>query len=83
MKVDRTPSGQLALDLQRALVGSDTAPIQRLIRLREVQHRVGLSRSSIYRFMAEGTFPKPVHLGARSVAWVEHEIDAWLQSRSR
>lgn len=83
MKVDRTPSGQLALDFQRALGRSDTAPIQRLIRLPEVQHRVGLSRSSIYRFMAEDTFPKPVHLGARSVAWVEQEIDAWLQSRSR
>ena len=83
MKVDRTPSGQLGLDLQRALSGRETAPIQRLIRLREVQHRVGLSRSSIYRFMAEGTFPTPVHLGSRSVAWIEHEIDAWLRSRSK
>lgn len=34
--------------------------IGRLIRLKEVQHRVGLSRSAIYRFMAEGTFPKQV-----------------------
>ena len=83
MKVDRTQSAQLALDLQRALSAQEAAPIQRLIRLREIQHRVGLSRSSIYRFMAERTFPKPVHLGVRSVAWVEHEIDAWLQSRSK
>lgn len=57
--------------------------IGRLIRLKEVQHRVGLSRSTIYRFMAEGTFPKPVHLGQRSVGWIEHEIDDWLRSRSR
>lgn len=37
--------------------------IGRLIRLKEVLHRVGLSRSTIYRFMAEETFPTPVRLG--------------------
>ena len=42
--------------------GGATEPrrLTRLIRLPEVQHRVGLGRSTIYRWMAEGRFPKPV-----------------------
>ena len=57
--------------------------IKRLIRLREVQHRVGVGRSTIYRWMADGIFPQPVQLGKRSVGWIEQEIDDWLRSRSR
>lgn len=52
--------------------------VTRLIRLPEVQHRVGLGRSTIYRWMAEGKFPKPVQLGTRAVAWRETDIDRWL-----
>lgn len=54
----------------------------RLIRLREVQHRVGLGRSTIYRWMAEGRFPKPVHLGGHAVAWSQEDIDDWIARRS-
>lgn len=50
----------------------------RLIRLPEVKARVGLSRSSIYLRIAEGTFPAPVRLGEKSVAWLETDIDAWI-----
>lgn len=53
----------------------------RLIRLKEVQNRVGLGRSTIYRWMAEGNFPKPVRLGAHSVAWVIEDIDQWISQR--
>ena len=55
--------------------------VTRLIRLPEVQHRVGLGRSTIYRWMAEGKFPKPVQLGRYSVAWAEDEIDNWIAVR--
>jgi prophage regulatory protein len=55
--------------------------VTRLIRLPEVQHRVGLGRSTIYRWMAEGKFPKPVQLGGYSVAWAEHEVEEWIDSR--
>ena len=58
-------------------------PIRRFIRLREVLHRTGLGRSTVYRWMDEGRFPKSVRLGGRSIAWIEHEIDDWLQSRCR
>lgn len=50
----------------------------RLIRLPEVQHRVGLGRSTIYRWMAEGKFPKPVQLGGYAVAWAEDDIEGWI-----
>ena len=56
--------------------------IIRLIRLRDVQHRVGLGRSTIYRWMAEGRFPKPVHLGGDAVAWSQADIDDWISERS-
>lgn len=53
----------------------------RLLRRREVEARTGLSRSGIYARMAEGTFPATVDLGGRSVAWLENEVDAWVQTR--
>lgn len=55
--------------------------VTRLIRLKEVQHRIGLGRSTIYRWMADGKFPKPVQLGGYSVAWAEHEVEDWIDSR--
>lgn len=55
--------------------------ITRLIRLKEVQHRVGLGRSTIYRWMAEGKFPKPVQLGGYAVAWAEEDINSWILER--
>lgn len=57
--------------------------VTRLIRLPEVQHRVGLGRSTIYRWMAEGKFPKPVLLGGYSVAWAEDEVDQWIAARRK
>jgi len=56
--------------------------VSRLIRLKEVQHRVGLGRSTIYRWMAEGRFPKPVQLGGHAVAWTQEDIDEWIALRS-
>lgn len=50
----------------------------RLVRFPEVKDRVGLSRSSIYARIAEGTFPRPIRLGAKSVAWAESTIDSWI-----
>jgi len=41
----------------------------------------GLSRSSIYAKMENGSFPKAVKLGIRSVGWLEHEIQSWIESR--
>ena len=49
------------------------------LRLPEVKARTGLSRSTIYLRVNEGTFPAPVKLGGvRAVGWVETEISTWL-----
>lgn len=50
-----------------------------ILRLPAVKARTGLSRSTIYQRVAEGTFPKAVCLGGRAVGWVEAEIQEWLQ----
>ena len=77
-----------SLTLKGVIVGeeiekeaTDTRRVTRLIRLPEVQHRVGLGRSTIYRWMAEGKFPKPVQLGGYSVAWAEDEVESWIARR--
>lgn len=52
-----------------------------ILRLPTVKARTGLSRSTIYLRVSEGTFPKPVGLGSRAVGWVESEIQQWLEQR--
>lgn len=53
----------------------------RILRLRHVLDRTGLSRSALYRLHASGSFPRRVQLAARSVGWLECDVDAWLSSR--
>ncbi|MCH2089774.1 MAG: AlpA family transcriptional regulator [Pseudoalteromonas sp.] len=55
----------------------------RLIKLKEVMAKTSLGHSSIYKFISEGTFPKQVSLGAKSVAWVESEVDEWIEEMIR
>lgn len=50
-----------------------------ILRLPAVKAHTGLSRSTIYLRILQGTFPRPVSLGARAVGWVESEIQEWLQ----
>ena len=52
-----------------------------MIKLKEVQKMTSLSRSSIYAYIDKGIFPNQVKLGARSVAWKNEEIIAWMESR--
>ncbi|EPT2925137.1 TPA: AlpA family transcriptional regulator [Vibrio parahaemolyticus] len=49
-----------------------------LINLKEVIYLTGLQRSSIYKFMDEGHFPKSISIGGRSVMWDESEIQEWI-----
>ena len=52
-----------------------------ILRLPAVKARTGLSRSTIYLRISEGSFPKPVSLGSRAVGWVESEINDWLDQQ--
>lgn len=53
----------------------------RILRRPEVEKLVGLSRSTIYSRLEQGTFPKPVPLGGRLVGWIEQDVQNWLQER--
>ncbi|WP_339461117.1 helix-turn-helix transcriptional regulator [Pseudomonas sp. EA_105y_Pfl2_R69] len=53
----------------------------RIIRLNEVSDSTGLARSTIYKYIGEGTFPKSVSLGDRCVGWVESEVQEWILAR--
>ncbi|HBO4423353.1 TPA: AlpA family transcriptional regulator [Pseudomonas aeruginosa] len=53
----------------------------RIIRLKEVIDSTGLARSTIYKYIKEGTFPKPVLLGDRCVGWVDSEVHDWILAR--
>jgi prophage regulatory protein len=55
--------------------------VQTILRRPDVERATGLPRSTIYEMMAAGRFPKPVLLGARSVGWLEAEVDAWQKDR--
>ena len=52
-----------------------------ILRRPQVEARTGLSRSTIYQRMQDGTFPKPISLGTKSVGWLASEIDAWIAER--
>ncbi len=52
-----------------------------ILRLPAVKASTGLSRSTIFLRIMQGTFPKPVGLGGRAVGWLEAEIQEWLQRR--
>lgn len=53
----------------------------RIMRLEEVMSVTGFRRSSVYKYMAIGAFPKPVSLSDKAVGWVSTEIDDWIKAR--
>ncbi len=52
-----------------------------ILRLPAVKSSTGLSRSTIYLWVSEGSFPRPASLGGRAVGWLEAEIQEWLERR--
>lgn len=52
----------------------------RLIRSKEVQAITGLPKSSLHNMARAGTFPAPLKLGARAVAWREADVQAWVEN---
>lgn len=56
-------------------------PPIRFIRIGEVTARTQRGRSTIYEMVRVGEFPAPIRLGTRAVAWIESEVEHWIQSR--
>ncbi len=53
----------------------------RLISIKEVIHKTSLGRSTIYKYLDADDFPKKVSIGANRVAWLEREIDEWMEKK--
>jgi prophage regulatory protein len=56
---------------------------ERFVRGKEVLDRIPLSRSALYERMKKGLFPRPFSLGGRTVAWLESDIDQWIDAHTR
>ncbi|CAM4229188.1 DNA-binding protein [Bordetella tumbae] len=54
--------------------------LRRLYRMRDLPGITGLSRSELYRRIKLGTFPHPIKIGLRAVAWYSADISRWLES---
>lgn len=55
----------------------------RILRLRAVLERTGLSRSTMYRKMQNGSFPKNIQISDRCIGWRQSAVDAWMRSPMR
>lgn len=53
----------------------------KMIRVEDVSNLTSLGKSTIYKYIKEGTFPKQVSLGERCVAWVESEVQDWILAK--
>lgn len=50
------------------------------LRRKQLENQLNLSRSSIYKMIADGTFPKPIKLGRRAVGWRAEDVQEWLDN---
>jgi prophage regulatory protein len=57
----------------------DAAQPERLLKLAEVRHRVGLGKTMIYAMIGAGRFPKPYKITAAAARWSEREVEAWIE----
>ena len=54
---------------------------EKLLRLPEVEALTGLKKTSLYNGAPDGSFPKPIRISARCVAWRESDLVAWQAQR--
>ena len=54
-----------------------------IIRFPALSKMLGISRSTLFRWMRDGEFPRNFNMGANSVAWLYSDIESWIQSRSK
>ena len=53
----------------------------RILRIKQVIDKTGLSRSTIYALIARGDFVKSIAIGVRAIGFVEEEVDTWIKQR--
>ena len=62
-----------------ALISIDVADVY--LRIDDIVHRLGISKSSIYAWVKEGEFPPQKKLGKRIARWKESDVNQWLAER--
>ena len=80
-RVLRGPAASALMNRPALLPHRPTEPVRVFARLPTVMQATGLGRSTIYRLVASGAFPAPVHVGPRAVAWRWADFDHWSASR--
>ena len=72
-------------DHRPAAPAAETRPYtgRRLIRMKDVVDRTSLAKSTIYAKVKDGDFPAPIKLGEMSVAWLESDVEAWIDKQLR
>jgi predicted DNA-binding transcriptional regulator AlpA len=77
-------AGRNTAPARPALAAPPAFPVTRettILRFPEVRRRTGYERTWIFRLERQGRFPKRVHLGPKSVGWIEEEVTAWIAGR--
>jgi prophage regulatory protein len=54
----------------------------KILRVTQVIQKTGLPRSTLYRLISEGKFPRHFKLSERTSGFLEHEVDEWLKNRA-
>ena len=62
-------------------ISSVSTARRRLLRLSDVLAKTGKKRTSLLTDVNAGRFPRPIKIGARAVAWVDCEVEAWISAR--
>ena len=77
----RDPAASIKNSAQSILPIQAPGPQGRILKLKDIVQMVGLSRSTIWKKVSEGTFPKCRKISERSVGWLDTEIHNWIHQR--
>jgi predicted DNA-binding transcriptional regulator AlpA len=82
LRIKKGPRPEMLLETSQPTTSSTFEDVI-FLRLPEVKAITGLSKSSLYGLIRENSFPRPVRLGQRAVAWISSEIKQWAAERVR
>ena len=68
-----------AFAMESQTASAEQPKATRMLRMPEVLDKTGMSKSFVESKVRDGTFPQPVKLGGRATAFIEEEVDQWLQ----
>lgn len=82
LEADRVENAIRFLEYRGYTVKRPTAVLPELLRIEEVEELTRLKKSTIYKLMKEVSFPLPLKIGGRGVAWRREELMRWIEKLS-